>query len=106
MNNAECPYCCHEFEICDIESDNFDEECPNCGEEFEVYVEYDPIITAKKIEYKTCIDCGKEFRSDGISGLKPKKYKDLNDEEYSKICKRCFFREYRDDMNGGESDER
>ena len=52
MKNVKCPYCGHKNEMGDyFESNEFDHTCWECCEEFEVYVEYEPSLSASKIEY-------------------------------------------------------
>lgn len=92
MYQVECPYCEKENEVDYYESDNFDMECEWCSEEFEVTVEYDPSFGASKIEYKKCIECGKEYRYEGKSFPAPEKYKNVDLGKYH-VCKICYIRE-------------
>jgi hypothetical protein len=94
MNDfVRCPYCDAKN---DMHSDyyesslTFDHECCECGEEFEVEVEFDPCYSAGKIEYKECKECGCEYRFEGRSFPRPKKYKDKSSEEYE-ICTKCYY---------------
>ena len=65
MKNVKCPYCGHKNEMGDyFESNEFDHTCWECGEEFEVYVEYEPSLSASKIEYILCPICGEIKRTE------------------------------------------
>jgi hypothetical protein len=97
---VDCPYCSHENEIDDLEDDNPDIECDNCKKEFEVTVEYEPLLTGYEIEYKNCIDCGKEYRHTGHSFPIPNKYKDIKMEDYN-VCCECYMKESVNDLKKG-----
>ena len=74
--------------ISNLPDDNkFDHECENCQREFEVYVEFEPIYSANRIEYIKCEICGKETRDVVKRGYicpYPKNIKEDN------ICQSCW----------------
>lgn len=100
--SIECPYCGYENKITSDDhevSNEFDKVCENCEEEFEVTTTWYPIYSADKIEYKNCIDCGKEYRVEGKSYPKPSKYKDVKSKDYC-VCNSCYAREVLKDFGG------
>ncbi len=100
FETVDCPYCEHENEITfdDHEgAETFDYICCKCEKEFEVNVEYDPIYSGSEIEYKKCSECGEEYRYEGRIYPQPKKYKNVDRDDYN-ICRECYFTMIKEDL--------
>ena len=92
MKNVKCPYCGHENEIEDyFENNEFDHECEECGKEFEVYVEYEPSISASKIEYDLCPICGELKRDVTLKIPYVSEHKEICEECYRKLSYEEFM---------------
>ena len=86
MNTVKCPYCGHKNEVRDyFESNEFDHTCWECGEEFEVYVEYEPSLSASKIEYILCPICGEMKRDVTLKIPYVSEHKEICEECYRKL---------------------
>ena len=93
MDTVQCPYCGHENEMEDyFESNEFDHECEECGEEFEVYVEYEPSLSASKIEYILCPICGEIKRDVTIRIPYVSEHIEMCEECYRKLSYEEFIK--------------
>ena len=61
-------------------------------------VEFDPTYSARKIEYKNCIECGLKYRHTGIFYPQPKKYRHVEMKDYC-LCDNCYCKEMFKDLS-------
>ena len=93
MSTVKCPYCGHKNEMRDyFESNEFDHTCWECGEEFEVYVEYEPSLSASKIEYDLCPICGELKRDVTLKIPYVSEHKEICGECYRKLSYEKFIK--------------
>lgn len=92
-DTVECPYCNHENDMTNALDDGLDKdntldwECEECEKEFKVFVEFNPVYSASRIDYEKCEECGKltrDIKRNGSICPFPKKLKG------KKICPECW----------------
>ena len=92
---AKCPYCDFENEVdlCDVEDNTIENfVCENCEEEFDVFIDYDPVLHSRKIEYIKCDCCGKKYKDLEINKKHFCQPWPVNT-EFNNLCKRCFSKQ-------------
>ena len=70
----------------------FDHTCLGSGEEFEVYVEYEPSLSASKIEYILCPICGELKRDVTLKIPYVSEHKEICEECYIKLSYEEFIK--------------
>lgn len=72
MDEIECPYCGHEYELCTDDGAHCEgtsaDDCPKCGKYFMIHTDWDPVRSTKKAD---CLNTGKHNLRKKVYGDPP-----------------------------------